>query len=115
VLYMANAPYSAYTNYTWTQSTFSNTQMYEIFDNSFNAFTQGNGTLDHEWSASLGCAVVERSLEKLGMKRTRQCERCFKEHCWDGTYDEREPGILDPSLPLAPGLSFAEWNATIWN
>ena len=115
VLYMANAPYSAYTNYTWTQSTFSNTQMYEIFDNSFNAFTQGNGTLDHEWSACLGCAVVERSLEKLGMRRTRQCERCFKKHCWDGTYDEREPGILDPSLPLAPGLSFAEWNATIWN
>lgn len=115
VLYMANAPYSAYTNYTWTQSSFSNTQMYEIFDNSFNAFTQGNGMLDDEWSACLGCAVVERSLEKLGMRRTRQCERCFKKHCWDGTYDDREPGTLDPSLLLAPGLSFAEWNATFWN
>jgi len=54
VLYMANSPYSAYTNYTWTQSIFSNAQMYEAFENSFNAFTQGNGTLDHEWPACLG-------------------------------------------------------------
>ena len=115
VLYMANAPYSAYTNYTWTQSTFSEGQMYEIFDNGFNAFTQGNGTLDSEWPECLGCAVVERSLEKVGLRRTKQCEKCFERYCWDGTYDDRVPEILDPSLPLVPGLSYAEWNATSWN
>jgi lysophospholipase len=114
VLYMANAPYSAYSNYTWTDSVFSNSQMYEIFDNSFNALTQGNGTLDAEWPECLACAVIERSLEKVGMKTTKQCERCFEKYCWDGTLDERDAGVLDPGLALAPGVSFAEWNATSW-
>jgi hypothetical protein len=38
--------------------------MYEIFDNAFNAFTQGNGALDHEWPECLGCAAIERSWRK---------------------------------------------------
>jgi lysophospholipase len=114
VLYIANAPYSAYTNYTWTggAGAFDEAQFNEIFVNSFNQVTQGNGTLDSKWTTCLGCAVVERSLEKVGMLRSRQCEECFAEWCWDGTYNERTPEVLDPSLATEPGLSYAEWNAT---
>jgi lysophospholipase len=111
---MANAPYTAYTNCTWTQPSFFEAQKYEIFDNAFNAFTQGNGTLDHEWPECLGCAAIEKSLEKVRMERTKQCEQCFERYCWDGTYGDSVPEILDPSLPLVPGLSFGELNSTSW-
>jgi lysophospholipase len=114
VLYIANAPYSAYTNYTWTggAGAFNFAQFNEIFVNSFNQLTQGNGTLDSGWTSCLGCAVIDRSLEKIGMQRTKQCKQCLARYCWDGTVDEREPGKLEPSLALNPGLTYAEWNAT---
>jgi len=83
--------------------------MEEIFENSFNYMTQGNGTLDEEWPACLGCAAIDRSLEKVGMQRTEQCKSCFERYCWDGTTDEHTPGIIDPALKLDPGLGFEDW------
>ncbi len=111
---MADAPYSAYTNYTWTggAGAFDKEQFNEIFVNSWDILSQGNGTLDLDWTKCLGCAVVERSLVGVGMKRSAQCGRCFVEYCWDGTLDEATPKVLDPSLALEPGVGFAEWNAT---
>ncbi|OJJ42302.1 hypothetical protein ASPZODRAFT_125778 [Penicilliopsis zonata CBS 506.65] len=112
VMYMANAPYSAYTNYSFTQSATSREQMQEIFENSFNIVTQGNGTWDAEWAECIGCAVVERSLARVGMQRTHQCTRCFERYCWNGELDERTPAVMNPSLILDPSEGFAEWNAT---
>ncbi|KAE9368889.1 lysophospholipase [Stipitochalara longipes BDJ] len=112
VLYLGNAPYSAYTNYTYSQSSTSPAQMNDIFVNSFNQVTQGNGTLDSEWPVCLGCAAIDRSLAKIGMKRAAQCEKCLNRYCWDGKYDDMDSGILDPSLVLDPSLGFAEWNMT---
>lgn len=112
VLYITNSPYSAYTNYSWTQTTFSAEQLNTIFTNEFNQFTQGNGTLDNEWTQCLGCAVIDRSLEKIGMQRSEQCEKCLSKYCWDGTLNETTPTIVDPYLRLDPTLSFAEWNLT---
>jgi lysophospholipase len=51
---MANAPYSAYTNFSWTDSIFSNERMAVILTNDFNEVTGGNGTLDGEWPECLG-------------------------------------------------------------
>ena len=31
-------------------------------------------------------------------------------HCWDGVEDNNDPGIVDPTLVLDPGLAFVEWN-----
>lgn len=112
VLYLGNAPYSAYTNYTHSQSITSLSQMNDIFVNSFNQVTQGHGTLDAEWPVCLGCAAIDRSLPKVGIKRTAQCERCLNKYCWDEKYEESASGIVDPSLVLDPSLGFAEWNMT---
>lgn len=80
--------------------------------NSFDIVTQANGSWDGEWAECMGCAAVERSLARVGMERTRQCQRCFERYCWDGTLDERDPGVLDPTLVLDPGVKFGLWNAT---
>lgn len=123
VLYLANAPYSAYTNYSFAQATMSREQMSEVFVNSFDIVTQGNGTLDAEWEQCLGCAAIDRSVARVGMKRTPQCERCMERYCWDGVSEPDNitgpPGgtyevsqILDLGLLLEPGVSFAQWNAT---
>ena len=37
-----------------------------IFTNSFNLVTQANGTLDSEWPVWLGCAIIDRSLGRMG-------------------------------------------------
>ena len=112
VLYLANAPYSAYTNYSYTQSQTSREQISEIFTNSFNLVTQANGTLDSEWPICLGCAVIDRSLARMGTERTKQCQTCFDRYCWDGTEDDAVPGVVDLSLALYPEYGFLEWNKT---
>jgi len=117
VLYLANAPYSAYTNYTAAVGKMSRVQMNDIFTNSFNQLTQGNRTLDAEWAVCLGCAAIERSLEKAGMKTPDQCKKCFERYCWDGIASSSTPAIVDPSLLLDLGLQFPEWleEHVYWN
>jgi lysophospholipase len=68
--------------------------------------------LESDWTTCLGCAVMDRTLDKIGMQRTNQCQECLQKYCWDGTYDQRTPAILDPSLATNPGLGYLEWNAT---
>ncbi|MCJ1387737.1 hypothetical protein MMC18_000580 [Xylographa bjoerkii] len=112
VLYIANAPYSAYTNYSAAAEAVSREEVREIFVNSLNLMTQGNGTLSKDWVTCLGCAAIERTLSTVGMQRTRQCDACFKNHCWDGVEDNSPTGVVDLPLALDPGLSFAVWNLT---
>ncbi|KAG9793246.1 Lysophospholipase 1 [Exophiala dermatitidis] len=113
VLYLTNTPYSAYTNYTWYQDTFTPVQMHEILVNSFNIATQGNGTLDPEWAQCLGCAAIDRSIARLGIQRVDQCEKCLRQYCWDGTYEnEADIPLVDLLLKLYPNVTYAEWNAT---
>lgn len=110
VLYLPNSPWSAYTNYSGTAEAISREEINQVYVNSWNLLTQGNGTLSSDWINCLGCAVIERSLSKVGMKRTQQCDQCFQNHCWDGTEDDAPVGVVDLPLALDPGLSFAVWN-----
>lgn len=112
ILYMANAPYSSYTNFSGFQTNFTKEQMGAILTNGFNYITQGNGTLDAEWPECLGCAAIDRSLAKLGMARTEQCQRCMEKHCWDGVENNTTPAVVDLSLRLDPSYSFEKWNSS---
>ena len=126
VLYLASAPYSSYTNASFSTPTTSYHRMDDIFENSFDQLTQGNGTLDAEWAQCLGCAAVDRSLTRVGMKRTKQCQGCTERYCWDGTsvpdkivgpvggtYEATEHAWAnDLEMVLKPGITYAQWNAT---
>jgi lysophospholipase len=109
---MTNAPYSAYSNYSGFEETFTRRSMQEIYTNVFDIVTQGNGTWDSEWPTCLGCAAIERSLESIGMQRSEQCNRCFQKYCWNGDFDNAVPGVVDPSMALYPTVSYAEWEKT---
>lgn len=110
ILYLTNSPYSSYTNYSWAAGNYSDEAMQVIMTNSFNIVTQGNGTLDAEWPECLGCAVIDRSLERVDLARTEQCERCFARYCWDGVEENEDPSILDLPTLLDPKWSYADWN-----
>lgn len=110
IMSMMNAPYSAYTNYTWNKDVFTNEQMAVITTNGFNYMTAGNGTLDSEWPECLACAVLDRSLSKLGIPRTEQCQKCMTKHCWDGVEDNSKADLIDFHLMLDPSVDYAEWN-----
>ena len=112
LLYFGNAPYSAYTNYSYAQAATTPSQMSDILLNSFNEVTQGNGTLAADWPICLGCAAIDRSLPRVGMQRTAQCEACMAKYCWDGTEDNATARVVDPGLLLQPNLTFAEWIET---
>jgi hypothetical protein len=72
VLYMTGLPYSAYTNYSWTSvDGFKDRQFNEMFVKSFNVLTQGNKTLDNEWTTYLNYAVINSNLENSRIKRIK--------------------------------------------
>ncbi len=81
-----------------------------LLTNGFNYMTQGNSTLDPEWPECLGCPAIDRSLTKLDIARSKQCEGCMARYCWDGVEDNSATGLVDLPLVLEPGLSFEEWN-----
>jgi lysophospholipase len=54
VMYFANAPYSAYTNFSIIDNTLEIPMVDDIMANSFNIMTQGNNTLRNDWVECLG-------------------------------------------------------------
>ncbi|KAJ7757227.1 FabD/lysophospholipase-like protein [Mycena maculata] len=93
VLFVADAPYSAYSNAT------------TVMRRSHTNFQQ------HRANA---CGSILRSLERLGQPIPDQCTLCFKQHCWQGEMATGTPPFVAPALLLSPSTTFAQWNATTW-
>lgn len=119
IAWFGNAPYSSYSNITFFQSVTPIPRVHDIWNNTFNQITQGAGSLDHEWSACLACAAIDRSLAKVDppLQRTAQCQGCFDRYCWNGISAPEYDGHVnvDPSLVLNTSMTYAEWNSTIGN
>ncbi|KAL8393585.1 hypothetical protein RB595_003358 [Gaeumannomyces hyphopodioides] len=84
VVYLPNAPYTAMPNVSTFTPTYAPAQREDIIVNGYNMATQGNGTLDPDWSACVACAVVQRSLVRTSAAVPAQCNACFARYCWDG-------------------------------
>ncbi|PNP78899.1 hypothetical protein FNYG_07764 [Fusarium nygamai] len=108
LLWLPNAPWTGYTNYSYTQTQFTPNQVDIALENAFQVATYGNGSVDENWPACLACAAIKGSLRRLDIEMPR--------HCWNGTVSERvaKDGDFDLRPRLDPELSFAKWNESDW-
>ncbi|RKK83648.1 hypothetical protein BFJ69_g2387 [Fusarium oxysporum] len=116
LLWLPNAPWTGYTNYSYTQTQFTSNQVDIALENAFQVATYGNGSVDENWPACLACAAIKGSLRRLDIEMPKQCEQCFERHCWNGTTRDRKATAGDFNLTprLEPELSFAKWNESDW-
>ncbi|KAJ7055841.1 FabD/lysophospholipase-like protein [Mycena amicta] len=111
LLYVADAPYSAYSNATTLVAAGpSEAQIQLLLQNTLDLVSQSNTT----WAQCIACGSILRSLERLGQAIPDQCKLCFERHCWQGEMETGTPPFVAPPLLLSPNTTFAEWNATTW-
>lgn len=84
VVYIPNAPYTAMSNVSTFTPSYTTAERDAIIRNGFDAATQGNGTLDTQWTKCVACAVVSRSLARTGTPVPPDCAACFDRYCWNG-------------------------------
>ncbi|KAJ7181043.1 FabD/lysophospholipase-like protein [Mycena filopes] len=113
VLFVADAPYSAYSNATGIVGGGgpNEAQIQILLQNTLDIVTQGSNTT---WAQCIACGSILRSLERLGQAIPDQCQLCFEQHCWQGQMVAGTPPFVAPTLLLNPSVTFAEWNATTW-
>ena len=90
IVYTANRPFSYHSNTSTYKLKYDDKERNSIIRNGFEVASRNNLTLDSEWPACVGCAIIRRLQERNGEEQTEQCKRCFERYCWDGTLDTKE-------------------------
>ncbi|RCK57915.1 Lysophospholipase 1 [Candida viswanathii] len=91
VIYNANRPFSYWSNTSTFKLKYSEEEKQAMIANGYEVASRKNGTLDDEWAACVGCAIIRREQERQGIEQSEQCKRCFENYCWDGTIYTGEP------------------------
>jgi lysophospholipase len=107
IVYLPNAPYSYESNFTTFDLEYSNNERNQIVRNGYNVATMGNGTMDSDWPACVGCAVLARSLARTGTDIPSKCAECFQRYCWNGTTNSTVPSTYEPELMISSGVADA--------
>lgn len=84
LVYTANRPFSYWSNTSTFQMKYETKERNAIIQNGFEVATRMNLTLDNEWKACVGCAIIRRQQERQGLEQSDQCKKCFEKYCWDG-------------------------------
>lgn len=84
IVYTANSKYSYSSNAPTYKTSFSEKEKRGHISNGFATATRGNLTDDSEYATCVGCAIVRRSQERLGVEQSEQCKQCFQRYCWNG-------------------------------
>jgi lysophospholipase len=99
LVYLPNAPYGHWSNLSTKATHVKDVERQKMIQNGYNVATMANSTLESNWPACLGCAVLARSFERTKTDPPKECWDCFSKHCWNGTIDSRKPD-WQPSLLL---------------
>jgi len=97
IVYIPNSPYTYDSNISTFQLETNDTQRNSIIQNGYNVATRGNGTIDSEWPACIGCAMLARSFWKTLTDSPSVCQNCFARYCWNGTMDATAPAPYVPT------------------
>ncbi|KAL6452304.1 PLB3 Lysophospholipase 3 [Candida maltosa Xu316] len=84
IVYTANRPFSTWSNTSTFQMRYDNEERDAIIKNGFETSSRMNLTLDPEWNACVGCAIIRREQERQGIEQSEQCKKCFQRYCWNG-------------------------------
>ncbi|OBS29607.1 hypothetical protein FPOA_03543 [Fusarium poae] len=104
IVYLPNAPYTYQSNFTTFDLEYSDSERDQIITNGYNVATMGNGTVDSDWPACVGCAMLARSLVRSGMDIPGKCVDCFARYCWNGTTNSTVPSTYEPELMVSDGI-----------
>jgi len=97
VVYIPNSPYTFNSNISTNEMAYSASKRDLMIENGYNIATRANASFDQNWPACVGCAIVHREQERKGQTQTAQCQKCFKDYCWDGTRNSAVPRDYDPT------------------
>ncbi|KAJ4251365.1 Lysophospholipase 1 [Fusarium torreyae] len=112
IFYIPNAPYTAHSNVSTFDMSYSLTERDNIILNGLNGATQGNATIDKEWTTCVACAVLSRSWWKANEKVPDACNTCFDRYCWDGKSNNTAVKNYEPEYIIGGNASAeAEDNA----
>ncbi|KAF2726179.1 lysophospholipase Plb1 [Polychaeton citri CBS 116435] len=100
VVYLPNAPYVYNANFSTFDLQYNDTERNAAILNAYNLATQGNATLDADWPACVGCAILSRSLDRTGTDVPDICNQCFDRYCWNGTLASGQPSSYVPEIKL---------------
>ncbi|KAF5017221.1 hypothetical protein F66182_10874 [Fusarium sp. NRRL 66182] len=97
IVYIPNYPYVYASNISTFQMTINASQLSAIIENGYAVATMLNGTRDEDWPVCVGCAMLSRSFDRTNTTVPDKCRECFTNYCWNGTIDDRDPGVYEPS------------------
>jgi lysophospholipase len=100
VVYIPNAPYVFNSNVSTFDPSYTTAERDAIVANGLQVATMGNATVDKQWQTCVGCAVLQRSLNRTNTQYPQACQQCFDRYCWNGTTDSSTPKNYDPTIKL---------------
>lgn len=98
IVFTSNHPYSYASNTSTFKMVYTTNEVSSMIRNGYNVMTRGNSTDDPEWGACVGCAIIQREVERRNDTQTEQCKRCFERYCWDGTLNTTLPHEYEPPM-----------------
>ena len=100
VVYIPNFPYTYQSNVSTFDLSYNTSQRDLIVENGYNVATMGNGTANSTWPVCVGCAILQRSLERTQTTLPQACTQCFADFCWDGTVNSTNPANYEPTYKI---------------
>ncbi|KAI9724174.1 MAG: Lysophospholipase 1 [Chrysothrix sp. TS-e1954] len=114
IVYLPNTPYAFNSNFTTFTPSYSTAERNAAIENGYDAITQGNSSLDVDWPACVGCAILSRALHRTNSDVPQQCTDCFSRYCWNGTLDDTNTTYAPtPKLKVISGASTASPKAVL--
>lgn len=102
IVYIPNSPYVYQSNVSTFDPKYNTSERDAIVANGYSVATMGNGSADNAWSVCVGCAVLQRSLERTNTPVPAACTQCFSRYCWDGTLNSTPPALYEPTYKGTP-------------
>ena len=112
IVYLPNSPYVFHSNFTTFTSSYSTADRDNMILNGYAVATMGNATVDSTWPTCVGCAILQRSMERTGTAIPEVCTTCFQKFCWDGTVNSTQPVAYDPPYSIGAVETTSEENGS---